>query len=432
MADTEEKKQVETWKEEDVLKWAEAANLGEKTIQVLKDKKVDGAKLLKAAEAAGISESEEPIDEASSALWVEIKEADGALANSRARGQLELLLLEAPLPPSEESKIVSGVDVDEEEPEEKEDPAKSGESKDEPPSEDTATTHTQAATTEEFVRKGLMPPTAGPAEPSPFELRMLKARLWDLVSGDSVAGGTNRLFCEGDLVKKQGNKVQTRRFILTNKCLLWCAISKKAKQFEDCRLSLKGRLDLGTFSVIDILDDPEKPKESHAFKIFNPEKDKWYILLAADAKEKQEWYQRFREANIMVMTAHPKEQTATKIENISLSVEERVEIMKMVRDHNVSVDDAMKLVDQKDAENKEKAALKAAEEKAAEEKAKEEAAAEETADKEKSSEAKTEEETKEEQAKATTTDESDKKETEETEEKSDTADKEKDTAGADE
>ena len=47
-----------------------------------------------------------------------------------------------------------------------------------------------------------------------------------------LAGVTDIVYCEGDLKKHQGTKTQgqMRRFFLTDKCLLWCSVTKKAKE----------------------------------------------------------------------------------------------------------------------------------------------------------------------------------------------------------
>ena len=113
----------------------------------------------------------------------------------------------------------------------------------------------------------------------PESLRMLKSRVWELFQHDVVASRTTRLFVEGDLVKYQEGKFQTetRRYLLLDSCLLWCSVKSKGKSMEMDSLSLKGRLDRGTYSVIDLPDKHKKGWKilNNAFKIFNKDKEKW-------------------------------------------------------------------------------------------------------------------------------------------------------------
>lgn len=89
-----------------------------------------------------------------------------------------------------------------------------------------------------------------------------QSRVWELFQHDVVASRTTRLFVEGDLVKYQDKKGgQTRRFLLLDSCLLWCSVKSRGKTPEMDQLTLKGRLDSGLFSVIDLADGTKHGKK---------------------------------------------------------------------------------------------------------------------------------------------------------------------------
>jgi hypothetical protein len=94
----------------------------------------------------------------------------------------------------------------------------------------------------------------------PESLRMLKSRVWELFQHDVVASRTTRLFVEGDLIKYQEGKTasETRRYLLLDSCILWCSVKSKGKTMQHDSLAIKGRLDKGTYSVIDLPDRHKK------------------------------------------------------------------------------------------------------------------------------------------------------------------------------
>lgn len=197
----------------------------------------------------------------------------------------------------------------------------------------------------------MMSATLGAVSPTADELRLLKARLWELVQGDAVAGGTTRIYIEGDLKKETtakfgASRTQVRRFMLTNKCLLWCQIAKKAPSHIKASLELKGRLDTGQFSVVQ-LAEKNKP---YAFKVYNVEKQKTYVLHAADGEDLGAWIGAFRSAKIPVSEpAGEFIQPGYKANELEMDSATRLAIMSHVRDKGMSVDEATELAENMEA-----------------------------------------------------------------------------------
>eukprot|EP00038_Savillea_parva_P013306 m.7905 g.7905 ORF g.7905 m.7905 type:complete len:434 (-) comp2486_c0_seq1:358-1659(-) len=232
----------------------------------------------------------------------------------------------------------------------------------------------------------------------PDSIRLLKSRVWDLFQHDVVASRTTRLFVEGDLVKYQPKRStgQTRRFLLLDTCLLWCQVKSRGKSHETDTLALKGRLDRGVFSVIDLPDGTKHTSRkvrrrspcsvrwylyrgvmscitpphgsraplqraslymsvahhlrqtlNNAFKIFNKDKEKWYTLVADNAKGKELWLEGFHDAGIPVerSTVFDASSPSSDLPRLiaDLSNEDAKAIMGRVRDGTLDMEGAIRL-----------------------------------------------------------------------------------------
>ena len=58
---------------------------------------------------------------------------------------------------------------------------------------------------------------------------------------------------------------------------------------------VQGKIDTASFTVLDVTEEIKNGRTvfKHTFKINNSQKDKWYILCAKTAEEKEEWVQAF-------------------------------------------------------------------------------------------------------------------------------------------
>jgi hypothetical protein len=116
---------------------------------------------------------------------------------------------------------------------------------------------------------------------------------------------------------------------------------------------LKGRLDMGEFSVIDLPDGSKQGRKvlSNAFKIFNIHKEKWYSLVCPSPEEKEKWVKAFEEAGVKVerLNAYKIDQNAKLASNMLLTDEERMEIMNQVREGKMNVEEAMAQVNEREA-----------------------------------------------------------------------------------
>mmetsp|Transcript_27053 Transcript_27053/g.81091 ORF Transcript_27053/g.81091 Transcript_27053/m.81091 type:complete len:420 (+) Transcript_27053:28-1287(+) len=185
-------------------------------------------------------------------------------------------------------------------------------------------------------------------ESMPETLRLLKFRVWELFKHDGVASRTKRLLVEGDLIKYQGRKGgQKRRYMLLDSCLLWCSVKSRGASIETDQLAVKGRLDRGVYSVIDVPDGTKYGRKllDHAFKIFSKDKDKWYTLTAKDSDTKALWMNGFREAGIVVEQSSAFNPAKYDLPELTaeISNDDAMAIMIKVRDGVLTVNDAMAL-----------------------------------------------------------------------------------------
>ena len=98
-------------------------------------------------------------------------------------------------------------------------------------------------------------------------------------------------------------------------------------------------LDVDKLTVIEMVDTDCESRAhfhiKHALKIFNTEKDKWYLLMADSVLEKMVWMAAFRAASVVVLGAEAVQQPATtakyRASEMTMTDTERIRIMTMVR-----------------------------------------------------------------------------------------------------
>lgn len=140
--------------------------------------------------------------------------------------------------------------------------------------------------------------------------------------------------------------------MLLDTSFLWCVVTKRGETMDQDKLILKGRLDIGEFSVIDLPDGSKQGRKilSNAFKIFNIHKEKWYSLVCVDSEEKGKWMEAFEEAGVTVerLNSYSIDTNAKVASNMLLTDAERLDIMSKVRDGKMNVSEAMDMADSKE------------------------------------------------------------------------------------
>jgi len=114
-----------------------------------------------------------------------------------------------------------------------------------------------------------------------------------------------KLVLEGDLNKiiritrvRKKAIAKERRYILLDSTLLWAAYADRPGQ----KLVLKGRLDIGEYSIFDLPDGMAQGKISvnNAFAVNSLAKNKVNVVIAHDAHEKLTWLEAFRKLGVKV------------------------------------------------------------------------------------------------------------------------------------
>eukprot|EP00041_Stephanoeca_diplocostata_P034112 m.1144402 g.1144402 ORF g.1144402 m.1144402 type:complete len:369 (-) comp24462_c0_seq25:3411-4517(-) len=130
-----------------------------------------------------------------------------------------------------------------------------------------------------------------------------KHRVDALTGTTDVSRQAKKLLAEGDLIKvmrlslvSKAAIAKQRRYILLDNVLLWAGYaSKKSK-----KLVLKGRLDTGEYSVIDLPEQTSHGSSTltNAFAINNCAKGKLNILITKSPEEKSTWLDAFRKCGV--------------------------------------------------------------------------------------------------------------------------------------
>eukprot|EP00040_Diaphanoeca_grandis_P038587 m.256821 g.256821 ORF g.256821 m.256821 type:complete len:483 (-) comp34732_c0_seq1:283-1731(-) len=355
---------ITDWTNADVLTWAKTLHLSQDSVEKLKSSEITGQEIIKM--------SRDDMNEAG---------IDSALEQARLLGHVHLLNEEnegVPVPDDttttttkntddaevstqDEATPIANEPTNETEQVETESTEKEPEKTEPKEKEDDSTVVENDGADAAVKEKEEIPDDgdrmrlksiAGPVIPDKEQLRRLRERVWNLFCQDEVAGRTNRLYIEGDLMKfnsKGWGNADRRRFILLDTSFLWCLVTSRGPSMDQDNMVLKGRLDIGEFSVIDLADGSKQGRKvlSNAFKIFNIHKEKWYSLVCDTNEEKQKWMDAFVKAGVQVerLNAYTVDKNAKLASNMLLTDAERMEIMSKVRDGIFSVKEAMAQVE---------------------------------------------------------------------------------------